>query len=161
MKPTFENVEVPELQLGHHRLWLVLSWDRMGTFSTNFLLRSSFSDRKVFLSKGKLKCAGSSLFLKKKWGIGYHLRYSHLRRVKDEKWVNQSMMLEATHYNTQGNLFLLYTGVCIDIYTFTPIRIWRYISRYRHIERYRYMELLCVCESYWWVGFRDQEYKIT
>ncbi|XP_076966679.1 ABC-type organic anion transporter ABCA8-like [Callospermophilus lateralis] len=30
-------------------------------------------DRKVFLSKGKLKCAGSSLFLKKKWGIGYHL----------------------------------------------------------------------------------------
>uniref|UniRef100_M3YSL9 ATP binding cassette subfamily A member 8 n=1 Tax=Mustela putorius furo TaxID=9669 RepID=M3YSL9_MUSPF len=36
----------------------------------------SISDRKVFLSKGKLKCAGSSLFLKKKWGIGYHLNTS-------------------------------------------------------------------------------------
>ncbi|XP_038612933.1 ATP-binding cassette sub-family A member 9-like [Tachyglossus aculeatus] len=31
------------------------------------------ADRKVFISNGKLKCAGSSLFLKKKWGIGYHL----------------------------------------------------------------------------------------
>lgn len=46
-----------------------------------FFFASCFSDRKVFLSKGKLKCAGSSLFLKKKWGIGYHLRYRHQRRL--------------------------------------------------------------------------------
>ncbi|KAL0598122.1 LOW QUALITY PROTEIN: ATP-binding cassette sub-family A member 8, partial [Plecturocebus cupreus] len=32
------------------------------------------ADRKVFISSGRLKCAGSSLFLKKKWGIGYPLR---------------------------------------------------------------------------------------
>lgn len=43
---------------------------------------ASVSDRKVFLSKGKLKCAGSSLFLKKKWGIGYHLRYSHFKIIE-------------------------------------------------------------------------------
>lgn len=55
----------------------VFSWERMG----NFFFASPLSDRKVFLSKGKLKCAGSSLFLKKKWGIGYHLRYSHLRSL--------------------------------------------------------------------------------
>ena len=148
MKPAFENVEVPELQLGHTDCDLSFLGTEWAPFQQTFFSASSLSDRKVFLSKGKLKCAGSSLFLKKKWGIGYHLRYSHLRRVKNEKWVNQGMMLEATQYNTQGNLFLLYTGVCIDIYTFTPIRIWRYISRYRYIERYRYMELLCVCESY-------------
>lgn len=32
----------------------------------------------MFISDGKLKCAGSSLFLKNKWGIGYHLRYKGL-----------------------------------------------------------------------------------
>ncbi|KAM4843381.1 ATP-binding cassette sub-family A member 6 isoform 2-T3 [Thomomys bottae] len=31
------------------------------------------ADRKVIMSHGKLKCAGSSVFLKRKWGIGYHL----------------------------------------------------------------------------------------
>ncbi|XP_070083080.1 ATP-binding cassette sub-family A member 10 isoform X3 [Equus caballus] len=37
------------------------------------LLKERKTDRKVFLSNGKLKCAGSSLFLKRKWGIGYLL----------------------------------------------------------------------------------------
>lgn len=31
------------------------------------------ADRKAILVKGKLKCVGSSLFLKNKFGIGYHL----------------------------------------------------------------------------------------
>uniref|UniRef100_A0A8D0GYH9 ATP binding cassette subfamily A member 10 n=1 Tax=Sphenodon punctatus TaxID=8508 RepID=A0A8D0GYH9_SPHPU len=29
--------------------------------------------RKAFISNGRLKCVGSSFFLKRKWGIGYHL----------------------------------------------------------------------------------------
>ncbi|XP_021270813.1 ATP-binding cassette sub-family A member 6-like isoform X2 [Numida meleagris] len=32
------------------------------------------ADRKAFLSNGRLQCVGSSLYLKRKWGIGYHLR---------------------------------------------------------------------------------------
>lgn len=32
-------------------------------------------DRKAVISQGMLKCLGSSLFLKSKWGIGYRLRY--------------------------------------------------------------------------------------
>uniref|UniRef100_A0A673V4C3 ATP binding cassette subfamily A member 8 n=1 Tax=Suricata suricatta TaxID=37032 RepID=A0A673V4C3_SURSU len=48
--------------------------DRVILFSTQFMDEADIlADRKVFLSSGKLKCAGSSLFLKKKWGIGYHL----------------------------------------------------------------------------------------
>ena len=31
------------------------------------------SDRKAFMSKGRLKCVGSSLYLKNKFGVGYHL----------------------------------------------------------------------------------------
>lgn len=33
------------------------------------------TDRKAFISKGKLRCCGSSLFLKSRFGIGYHLKY--------------------------------------------------------------------------------------
>lgn len=33
------------------------------------------ADRKAVLSKGKLTCIGSSLFLKNRFGLGYHLKY--------------------------------------------------------------------------------------
>uniref|UniRef100_G1Q7X7 ATP-binding cassette sub-family A member 8-like n=2 Tax=Myotis lucifugus TaxID=59463 RepID=G1Q7X7_MYOLU len=60
-----------------HQVWNLLKerkMDRVIVFSTQFIDEADIlADRKVFLSKGKLKCAGSSLFLKKKWGIGYHL----------------------------------------------------------------------------------------
>ncbi|XP_013358666.1 PREDICTED: ATP-binding cassette sub-family A member 8-A-like isoform X1 [Chinchilla lanigera] len=60
-----------------HRVWNFLKErkaDRVIVFSTQFMDEADIlADRKVFLSKGKLKCVGSSLFLKKKWGIGYHL----------------------------------------------------------------------------------------
>uniref|UniRef100_A0A4X1SPL1 ABC transporter domain-containing protein n=1 Tax=Sus scrofa TaxID=9823 RepID=A0A4X1SPL1_PIG len=60
-----------------HQVWNILKerkTDRVILFSTQFMDEADIlADRKVFLSKGRLKCAGSSLFLKKKWGIGYHL----------------------------------------------------------------------------------------
>ncbi|XP_066242827.1 ABC-type organic anion transporter ABCA8-like [Saccopteryx leptura] len=60
-----------------HQVWNLLKErkrNRVILFSTQFMDEADIlADRKVFLSKGKLKCAGSSLFLKKKWGIGYHL----------------------------------------------------------------------------------------
>uniref|UniRef100_A0A452T9R2 ATP binding cassette subfamily A member 8 n=1 Tax=Ursus maritimus TaxID=29073 RepID=A0A452T9R2_URSMA len=60
-----------------HQVWNLLKErkaDRVILFSTQFMDEADIlADRKVFLSKGKLRCAGSSLFLKKKWGIGYHL----------------------------------------------------------------------------------------
>ena len=34
------------------------------------------ADRKVVVTKGKLRCMGSSLFLKNKFGVGYHLTYN-------------------------------------------------------------------------------------
>ncbi|XP_007524455.3 ABC-type organic anion transporter ABCA8 isoform X2 [Erinaceus europaeus] len=60
-----------------HQVWNYLKerkTDHVILFSTQFMDEADIlADRKVFLSKGKLRCAGSSLFLKKKWGIGYHL----------------------------------------------------------------------------------------
>ena len=41
---------------------------------TASLLFSSSADYKAILSKGKVRCAGTSLFLKNRFGIGYHLK---------------------------------------------------------------------------------------
>ncbi|KAM5213444.1 ATP-binding cassette sub-family A member 10 isoform 2-T3 [Hipposideros larvatus] len=60
-----------------HQVWNLLRERKKNhviLFSTQFMDEADvLADRKVFLSNGKLKCAGSSLFLKRKWGIGYHL----------------------------------------------------------------------------------------
>uniref|UniRef100_A0A8C8RLL9 ABC transporter domain-containing protein n=1 Tax=Pelusios castaneus TaxID=367368 RepID=A0A8C8RLL9_9SAUR len=65
-----------------HYVWTLLKERRPGRvilFSTQFMDEADIlADRKAFISHGRIKCAGSSLFLKKKWGIGYHLRM-HVR----------------------------------------------------------------------------------
>lgn len=72
--------------LSRHRVWNLLKErkaNRVILFSTQFMDEADIlADRKVFISNGKLKCAGSSLFLKKKWGIGYHLSL-HLNEMCD------------------------------------------------------------------------------
>ncbi|XP_074080807.1 ATP-binding cassette sub-family A member 10-like isoform X2 [Macrotis lagotis] len=60
-----------------HKVWHLLREGKKNhviLFSTQFMDEADFlADWKVFISNGRLKCAGSSLFLKRKWGIGYHL----------------------------------------------------------------------------------------
>ncbi|XP_054077695.1 ATP-binding cassette sub-family A member 10-like isoform X1 [Rissa tridactyla] len=64
--------------LSRHQVWSLLKEHRAGRvilFSTQLMDEADIlADRKAFMSHGRLKCVGSSLFLKKKWGIGYHLR---------------------------------------------------------------------------------------
>ncbi|KAM5135852.1 ABC-type organic anion transporter ABCA8-like [Mantella aurantiaca] len=61
-----------------HHVWSVLKERKAGhvtLFSTQFMDEADIlADRKAVLSNGRLKCVGSSFFLKRKWGIGYHLR---------------------------------------------------------------------------------------
>ncbi|XP_075025522.1 ATP-binding cassette sub-family A member 10-like [Calonectris borealis] len=64
--------------LSRHQVWSLLKEHRAGRvilFSTQSMEEADMlADRKAFILHGRLKCVGSSLFLKKKWGIGYHLR---------------------------------------------------------------------------------------
>ncbi|XP_040437990.1 ATP-binding cassette sub-family A member 10-like isoform X2 [Falco naumanni] len=64
--------------LSRHQVWSLLREYRAGRvilFSTQFMDEADIlADRKAFISHGRLKCVGSSLFLKRKWGICYHLR---------------------------------------------------------------------------------------
>ncbi|KAB1265899.1 ATP-binding cassette sub-family A member 6 [Camelus dromedarius] len=61
-----------------HRVWSFLKErkaDRVILLSTHFIDEADvLADRKVIMSSGRLKCAGSSVFLKRRWGLGYHLR---------------------------------------------------------------------------------------
>lgn len=58
-------------------LWNVLKEkkkNRLILLTTHFMDEADIlADRKAFISKGKLRCCGSSLFLKSRFGIGYHL----------------------------------------------------------------------------------------
>uniref|UniRef100_A0A8C6QYA3 ATP-binding cassette, sub-family A member 6 n=2 Tax=Nannospalax galili TaxID=1026970 RepID=A0A8C6QYA3_NANGA len=59
------------------RVWSFLKErraNRVILLSTQFLDEADIlADRKMIMSNGSLKCAGSSAFLKRKWGLGYHL----------------------------------------------------------------------------------------
>ncbi|XP_069511180.1 ATP-binding cassette sub-family A member 9-like [Ambystoma mexicanum] len=61
-----------------HHVWTLLKErkaDRVTLFSTQFMDEADIlADRKAVISRGSLKCVGTSMFLKRKWGIGYHLR---------------------------------------------------------------------------------------
>ncbi|XP_073416062.1 ABC-type organic anion transporter ABCA8-like isoform X1 [Dendrobates tinctorius] len=61
-----------------HYIWALLKKrkaNQVTMFSTQFMDEADIlADRKAVISNGRLKCVGSSLFLKRKWGTGYHLR---------------------------------------------------------------------------------------
>ncbi|XP_067403873.1 uncharacterized protein [Emydura macquarii macquarii] len=74
-----------------HHVWTLLKERRAGRvtlFSTQFMDEADIlADRKAFISHGRIKCVGSSLFLKKKWGIGYHLRM-HVNEFCDSESIS-------------------------------------------------------------------------
>ncbi|KAL3876747.1 hypothetical protein ACJMK2_034544 [Sinanodonta woodiana] len=59
------------------QIWSLLREKKAGRvilLTTHFMDEADIlADRKAIISKGKLRCCGSSLYLKKKFGIGYHL----------------------------------------------------------------------------------------
>lgn len=49
--------------------------NRVTILTTHFMDEADIlTDRKVIISKGRVRCAGSSLFLKNLYGISYHLK---------------------------------------------------------------------------------------
>ncbi|XP_041937948.1 ATP-binding cassette sub-family A member 5 [Alosa sapidissima] len=63
-----------------HQVWSLLRnrrADRVTVLSTHYMDEADIlADRKAVISQGQLKCVGSSLYLKTKCGVGYHLRMS-------------------------------------------------------------------------------------
>lgn len=50
------------------------------------------ADRKAVITKGKLKCVGSSLFLKNRFGLGYHLNLITNQNFDQEPLIISSMI---------------------------------------------------------------------
>ncbi|XP_028824838.1 cholesterol transporter ABCA5 isoform X2 [Denticeps clupeoides] len=63
-----------------HQVWSMLKSRRAGRvtiLTTHYMDEADIlADRKAVISQGRLKCVGSSLYLKTKCGVGYHLRMS-------------------------------------------------------------------------------------
>ncbi|XP_059181099.1 ATP-binding cassette sub-family A member 5 [Centropristis striata] len=71
-----------------HQVWSLLKSRRAGrvtVLSTHYMDEADIlADRKAVISQGQLKCVGSSLYLKVKCGVGYHLRMSINERCEAE-----------------------------------------------------------------------------
>uniref|UniRef100_A0A4W5PE65 ABC transporter domain-containing protein n=1 Tax=Hucho hucho TaxID=62062 RepID=A0A4W5PE65_9TELE len=65
-----------------HQVWSLLKSRRAGrvtVLSTHYMDEADIlADRKAVISQGQLKCVGSSLYLKTKCGVGYHLKLVHV-----------------------------------------------------------------------------------
>ncbi|CAG9126342.1 unnamed protein product [Plutella xylostella] len=63
--------------VSRRQMWRILQRARRGKvllLTTHFMDEADIlGDRKAVISKGRVRCAGTSLFLKNKFGIGYHL----------------------------------------------------------------------------------------
>uniref|UniRef100_A0AAQ5X5G5 Cholesterol transporter ABCA5 n=1 Tax=Amphiprion ocellaris TaxID=80972 RepID=A0AAQ5X5G5_AMPOC len=72
-----------------HQVWSLLKSRRAGrvtVLSTHYMDEADIlADRKAVISQGQLKCVGSSLYLKTKCGVGYHLRMSINEGCEAEK----------------------------------------------------------------------------
>ncbi|XP_069016034.1 cholesterol transporter ABCA5 [Embiotoca jacksoni] len=72
-----------------HQVWSLLKSRRAGrvtVLSTHYMDEADIlADRKAVISQGQLKCVGSSMFLKIKCGVGYHLRMSISERCDAER----------------------------------------------------------------------------
>ena len=75
---TYFNLNALKDPQSRRSIWNVLQSmkeDRVILLATHFMDEADIlADRKAIISKGKLKCVGSSLFLKNRFGIGYHLK---------------------------------------------------------------------------------------
>nr|XP_053637031.1 ATP-binding cassette sub-family A member 9-like isoform X2 [Cherax quadricarinatus] len=73
------------------RLWTLLKNKKEGKvilLTTHFMDEADIlADRKAVVSRGRLRCCGSSLFLKNKFGLGYHLTYVYCRSVLCEIFI--------------------------------------------------------------------------
>ncbi|XP_061611305.1 ATP-binding cassette sub-family A member 5 isoform X4 [Phyllopteryx taeniolatus] len=72
-----------------HQVWSLLKSRRAGRvllLSTHYMDEADIlADRKAVISQGRLKCVGSSMYLKTKCGVGYHLRMSVSERCDCQK----------------------------------------------------------------------------
>ncbi|KAM9210611.1 LOW QUALITY PROTEIN: ATP-binding cassette sub-family A member 9-like [Dugong dugon] len=100
--------------LSRHQVWNLLKEqksDHVILFSTPVMVEADILAAIVFISNGRLKCAGSSLFLKKKWGIGYHLSL-HLNEMCDPESITSLIKhripdAKLTAQNEEGLVYIL------------------------------------------------------
>ncbi|XP_025029156.1 ATP-binding cassette sub-family A member 10 [Python bivittatus] len=109
-----------------HQVWAFLNErkaDRVILFATQFVDEADiFSDRKAIISHGRLQCVGSSLFLKKKWGIGYHLRM-HTNEFCDSERISSLVKhyIPAAKKSGQRENVLSYTLPLQSVDTFSGL----------------------------------------
>ncbi|KPM09114.1 ABC transporter-like protein 14, partial [Sarcoptes scabiei] len=97
------------------KIWKLLNSYKENRFiilSTHFMDEADIlADRKVILVRGRIRCVGSSLFLKNRLGVGYHLRLEidpNIANVEDVEYLIKQF-IERPKLNRQTTSELLFT----------------------------------------------------
>ncbi|XP_059141166.1 ABC-type organic anion transporter ABCA8B-like isoform X1 [Physella acuta] len=107
-------------------LWSLLKKKKEGRvilLTTHFMDEADIlSDRKAFIRNGKLRCCGSSMFLKKKFGIGYHLTMVTTPECQVDEVTSMltSVIPSTKHQRTHGKE-IAYTMSLNDVPTFSTM----------------------------------------
>ncbi|XP_075415800.1 ATP-binding cassette sub-family A member 6 [Tenrec ecaudatus] len=97
-----------------HQVWNYLKErksDHVILLSTSFTDEADIlADRKMIMSNGRLMCAGSSLFLKRQWGLGYDLSL-HRNEMCDPEEITSFLKhhIPEANLKTQSQDKLVYT----------------------------------------------------
>jgi ATP-binding cassette, subfamily A (ABC1), member 5 len=70
-----------------------------------------FADRKLIMSRGKLRCAGTSLFLKNRFGLGYHLTMSVDRNFDEKKVIFHLWQNDVTFFRFFSDFFSIFFSI--------------------------------------------------
>lgn len=98
-----------------HQVWEYLEKKKQGrviVLCTHFMDEADFlGDRIVIMSHGKLQVAGSSLFLKNRYGLGYHFEIAKNADAKDheilshiQQFIKEAKLEETNHTACQINV---------------------------------------------------------
>ncbi|XP_059141174.1 cholesterol transporter ABCA5-like [Physella acuta] len=107
-------------------LWSLLKKKKEGRvilLTTHFMDEADIlSDRKAFIQNGKLRCCGSSMFLKNKFGIGYHLTMVIAPECQVDKVTSMltSVIPSTKHQRTHGKE-VAYTMSLNDVPKFSKL----------------------------------------
>ena len=89
-------------------LWDMLEKNKIGRtilLTTHFMEEADvLGDRIAIMARGELKACGTSLFLKTKFGVGYHLNMNLKRNIENPIQIPNRVFDVVKHYVPDGNL---------------------------------------------------------
>jgi len=132
------------------KLWGLLQAKRPGRLTiltTHYMEEADvLADRKAVLSNGVVQCCGSSLFLKNRFGVGYHLSVEHSEGFDKHTLLEVCVLVCLCVFVCVCVCLCVFVCMCAYVYVCLCVCVFVHVS---------VCECMCVC-----VGIRSDSIRI-